>query len=416
MSSNANSLLPGRPLPGQDVVVPRLIGISPAEFASRHWGSEPLLTKAANLPAGFEDLLTADAVDELVSKRGLRTPFIRVAKSGRTLPDKAFTASGGVGAGVTDQVSDDKLVALFADGATIVLQGLHRLWPPIIDFCQRLAAELGHPVQANAYVTPPQNKGFSDHYDVHDVFVLQIAGEKEWSIHRPVHDAPLRDQPWNDRSDDVERVAAEPPLLQTVLRPGDCLYLPRGYLHAATALGSVSTHLTIGIHTWTHQSLAEQLMKLALERAGNDPELRRSLPYGLAVTDPASTRDAVAEVRRRLIASLERVDADEVSAGLSANIRQSQRAAPVGPLRQLADADRLQPDTRLSLRPYLEWTLDKVDEDRWLLRSRAGDLGLSSVERAGFDRLVNEQCVTAHDIGLALARRLLLAALVAVSE
>ena len=85
-----------------------------------------------------------------------------------------------MGAGVADQVSDDKLVRLFADGATMVLQGLHRVWPPIIAFSQQLAAELGHPVQANAYVTPPQNQGFSDHYDVHDVFVLQIAGEKRW--------------------------------------------------------------------------------------------------------------------------------------------------------------------------------------------------------------------------------------------
>ena len=416
MSSNAHSLLPGRPPPGQDAVVPRLIGISSAEFASRHWGSEPLLTKSENLPAGFEDLLTADAVDELVSRRGLRTPFIRVAKSGRTLPDKAFTASGGVGAGVTDQVSDDKLVALFADGATIVLQGLHRLWPPIIDFCQRLAAELGHPVQANAYVTPPQNKGFSHHYDVHDVFVLQIAGEKEWSIHRPVHEAPLRNQPWNERGADVERAATEPPLLQTVLHPGDCLYLPRGYLHAATALGSASTHLTIGIHTWTRHTLAEQLMQLALERAGDDPELRRSLPYGLDVTEPASTRDAVADVRTRLIASLEQLDADEVSAGLSAKVRQSQRAAPVGPLRQLADADQLQPGTRLSLRPYLGWTVDKIGDDRWMLRSRAGDLSLSTAERAAFDRLATEQYVTAGSLGLDLARRMLLGALVVVAE
>ena len=38
-------------------------------------------------------------------------------------------------------------------------------------------------MQANAYITPPQNQGFSHHYDVHDVFVLQLAGEKEWTIH-----------------------------------------------------------------------------------------------------------------------------------------------------------------------------------------------------------------------------------------
>ena len=163
--------------------------------------------RPTQLPSPYTDLLDADAIDELVSERGLRTPFLRVAKGGSTLSESAFTAPGGVGAGVADQVSDDKLVRLFADGSTLVLQGLHRVWPPIIALCQQLATELGHPVQANAYVTPPQNQGFSNHYDVHDVFVLQIAGEKRWQIHAPVLESPLRDQPWNDRRAAVERRA-----------------------------------------------------------------------------------------------------------------------------------------------------------------------------------------------------------------
>ena len=119
-------------------------------------------------------------------------------------------------------------------------------------------------MQANAYVTPPQNQGFSAHYDVHDVFVLQIAGEKRWRIHPPVLVSPLRDQPWNDRKADVEKRAEEPALIEAVLTPGDCLYLPRGYLHAATALGGVSTHLTLGIHVWTRFALVQQLMEQAL--------------------------------------------------------------------------------------------------------------------------------------------------------
>ena len=61
------------------------------------------------------------------------------------------------------------------------------------------------PRQVNAYVTPAQNTGFSDHYDVHDVFVLQVAGEKRWRIREPVHPSPLRDQPWTDRRSESSR-------------------------------------------------------------------------------------------------------------------------------------------------------------------------------------------------------------------
>ena len=82
-------------------------------------------------------------------------------------------------------------------------------------------------MQVNAYVTPAQNTGFSDHYDVHDVFVLQVAGEKRWRIREPVHPSPLRDQPWTDRrTRGRRRPPRRPPLLEETLRPGDCLYLP----------------------------------------------------------------------------------------------------------------------------------------------------------------------------------------------
>lgn len=204
----------------------RLVTLPVDEFASRVWGREPLLSSAAELGCGFDDLLTPAAVDELVSQHGLRTPFLRVAKGGSTYADSQFTDGGGVGAAVADQVSDDKLLRLFAEGATMVLQGLHRTWPAITAFAQQLSADLGHPVQANAYVTPPQSTGFSDHYDVHDVFVLQISGEKRWRIHTPVHALPLRDEPWADHRAAVETAAATPPLIETTLRPGDCLYLP----------------------------------------------------------------------------------------------------------------------------------------------------------------------------------------------
>ena len=49
----------------------------------------------------------------------------------------------------------------------------------------------------------------------------------------------------------------------TVLEPGDALYLPRGYLHSATALGGVTVHLTLGVHSWTRYAVAEELVALA---------------------------------------------------------------------------------------------------------------------------------------------------------
>jgi lysine-specific demethylase/histidyl-hydroxylase NO66 len=398
----------------EDSVLPRLIAVDRNQFASQYWGQQPLRSPADDLPAsGFTELLDAQAIDELVSKRGLRTPFLRVAKNGATLADRTFTAPGGVGAGIADQVSDDKLVRLFADGSTLVLQALHRVWPPILEFCQRLAAELGHPVQANAYVTPPQNQGFSAHYDVHDVFVLQIEGEKRWRIHRPIFESPLRDQPWADRKAHVEKQAQEPPLIEALLRPGDCLYLPRGYLHAATALGGVSTHLTLGVHVWTRYALAEQLMHQALQALANNPAVRASLALGIDVADPTELRQDVELVTAALADAVKHADIDQMSEALLRNARSNQRAEPVGPLKQLRDADVITADTQIVLRRHLIASLDHTGADI-VLRSRAGDLTVAESDVAPLKTLLTAGVARAGDLSLDLARRLLLAGVVIV--
>ncbi len=395
----------------QQPALSRLIGIDVEEFARNYWGQQALLTPVVVDANGFADLLDVDAVDELVSERGLRTPFLRVARNGATLGDATFTAPGGVGATIGDQVSDDKLVRLFADGATMVLQALHRAWPPVARFCQRLAADLGHPVQANAYVTPPQNQGFSNHYDVHDVFVLQIAGEKRWIIHEPVHVAPLRHQPWTDRRAAVEQRAAQEPLIDVVLRPGDCLYLPRGFLHAATALGGVSTHLTLGVHNWTRYGLADHLLQQALHTVATDPEVRASLPLGIEVTDPYEMTADVTLVRERLISALQRVDPATLAAALAPAARSGQRAAPIGPLRQLRAADRLDESSRLAVRPYLAASLTDRTDGGLVVASRAGEVTIADADRDSFVAWWRAGAGTAGQLGLALARTLLLTGL-----
>jgi ribosomal protein L16 Arg81 hydroxylase len=397
----------------EDSVLARLIAVDRDEFASQYWGQQPLLSQAADLQGGFAELLDANAIDELVSQRGLRTPFLRVAKNGATLADKAFTTPGGVGAGIADQVSEDRLVRLFADGATLVLQALHRTWPPVLEFCQRLAAELSHPVQANAYVTPPQNQGFSAHYDVHDVFVLQIDGEKQWRIHSPVLVSPLRDQPWNERKADVAKRAEEQPLMEAVLKPGDCLYLPRGYLHAATALGGVSTHLTLGIHVWTRFALAQQLVEQALRTVAEDPVIRTSLALGVDVSDPSQVGPDFDVVAAILADAIKHSDIDQMSGPLLQQARVSQRAAPIGPLKQLRDADAISVDTRIVLRGYLAATLDH-SRSRILVRSRAGELQVAEDDVGPLKALLANGVARAGDLGLDLARRLLLAGLAVV--
>lgn len=378
----------------------------PERFTSDVWGRAALHTPAADLPGTVADVFSQDAVDELVARRGLRTPFLRVARDGTTLADRDFTAPGGVGATIADQLSDSALLRLFADGATMVLQALHRTWEPVGELAQGLAAELGHPVQVNGYITPAQSRGFDDHYDVHDVFVVQVAGTKHWRVRPPVHPHPLRDQPWTDRRADVARAAEADPALDVVLQPGDTLYLPRGWLHSAVALGGVSTHLTMGVHTWTRTSLLEQVLAEVRTALAADPDLRAPLGVGVDVADPRSVADDLELVRARVGRALGEVDGAAVATRLARAARAAQRPAPVGPLAQLAAADALTEGTGLVLREHVAATLDGA-----VVRSRAGELVLEPDEVDAAAALLAGGAATAGDLGLGLARRLLVAGL-----
>src|SRR5918995_1824643 len=99
----------------------RCISIDPQEFARTHWGRSPLLSRSAALPRDFDDLLSATAVDELLAERGVRAPFIRVAKEGGVVAKDGYLAAAGFGAEMPDQVDSAKVLAQFAAGATIVL-------------------------------------------------------------------------------------------------------------------------------------------------------------------------------------------------------------------------------------------------------------------------------------------------------
>ncbi len=390
----------------------RCIRVDPATFAAEHWSRAPLLSRAATLPRGFDDLLDLDAVDELLSRRGLRTPFLRMAKDGNVIETRRFTRSGGAGAEIGDQVADDAVARLMADGATAVLQGLHRVWPPVIEFAAALGSDLGHPVQVNAYVTPPSSRGFSAHYDVHDVFVLQLSGSKRWVIHAPVLDAPLRSQPWGDRSEAVASAArTNDPLIEAVLEPGDALYLPRGFLHAAQSLGETSAHLTVGVHPVTRYALVEAL----LSGAADEAELRTSLPVGVDLSSGDGIAADVEASVRALVRHLADADPDDVARRLRARVWPASRPEPLSPLRQARAVAAVDAGMRICRRPHLRWTVSAgADPERVQVESPHARLSLPRTDAAALEVIAAGGVVTVGQLPgldadgqISLVRRLL---------
>ena len=299
----------------------------PAAFLDRTWGRRAALYERADRD-GFDDLLSFDDVDRILSTTSLRTPSFRLIEAGTSIPESAYTRSGRTGSKPVAGMADPaRVFALFADGATIVLQGLHRYWEPVTRFNRALELELGHPCQVNAYITPPSAQGLALHDDPHDVFVLQAFGRKRWEVHAAPGE-PVR-HPLDARLD-----------------PGDCIYMPKGTPHAASTQETLSGHLTVGVHAATWRDAVGDVVGRAEREAGLD----EPIPGGWT-RDIDAFAAGLGERVDALRAALERVDVADVADARAERFLTNRGSLLRGALVDQQALDRLDDGTRLARRP-----------------------------------------------------------------
>ena len=265
------------------------------DFFSNYWEHQHLLLQR-NRPNYYESLITAADMENIISDSDARYPAIRLAKGGGYFPPEAYTRNVKHGdesfLGVPDvrKISEE-----YRRGATVALPAIHRNWKALGVLCERLQGEFDHPAHANVYITPGNAAGFTPHYDIHEVFVLQIAGKKRWSIYAPVTELPHRSQLFTP-----EAYAGQAPIAEAELVAGDLLYLPRGFLHSTTTSDSFSAHVTIGITVYTLADLLKEYVQTAIA----DVVQRRALPPGFA-----SRADLKPSLKEQLSAALDRLRA-----------------------------------------------------------------------------------------------------------
>ena len=304
----------------------RCVG-DPDRFAREHWARAPLYRPGAD-PTAFANLFSLGDVDHILTSTTPRFPAFRMVKEGKQLDPRSYTRSGRVGGQPVDDLADPGCVyEHFHAGATIVLQSLHRFWPPLARLSRDLELALTHPVQVNAYITPPASRGLGIHHDEHDVFVLQVYGRKRWDVHDP------------DGRPEDRLIVAE-------LAPGDCLYIPQRFPHAAWTAQTASVHLTVGVvpTTWA------DVLRRAVTSAVEDALSGAPLPAGFAV-DPAALTGGVAEqlgeVRRRL----DKLDPAAIAVAAADRFWSSRPPILTGQLQQLLALDEIGEDTVVRRRP-----------------------------------------------------------------
>jgi hypothetical protein len=172
------------------------------------------------------------------------------------------------------------IAARFERGHTLLISDAALFSPRLQALCNQIQRETLIYVQANAYLTPPNEQGFALHHDTHDTLVLQIEGTKKWHVRKPVVELPIESQPSTPA-----RAAGDVHIYE--LQAGDTLYLPRGFRHECTTGTTRSLHLTLAMLPVRAIELAEAALRVA---ATTDVELRRSLAFGWQDTEGFAER------------------------------------------------------------------------------------------------------------------------------
>lgn len=266
-----------------------------ASWAAR-LGGEAFLAQAftrshhhSPCPGTFDALLTWNELNTILVTHRLSPPRLRLARGGEHVDVSKYATPVTNRRGSTwHRLQPAAVHDQLADGASLVLDSIEEMHPPIAAAAEALERFVRTPVQVNAYASWTAEQGFGRHWDDHAVVVLQVAGAKRWRLYGPTRQAPG----WRD----VE-FPEEPqgdPVAEIVLHEGDILYVPRGWWHEVTAdQGQPSLHLSFGLLP----STGAEFLGWVVDQLRGHLAVRQDAPRFA----PAADQAAYVEVLRKVL-------------------------------------------------------------------------------------------------------------------
>lgn len=243
--------------------------MSPEQFFWEYWEKQPLhlQRKDPRVAHYYRSLFQLSDLQELGSEdleyyRDINTVRCMNGKK------KVFNKAG--------KVKYDVLIRnMVQNKATVQFHQPQRFKDELWRIQENLESFFGALVGSNVYITPPDSQGLPAHYDDVEVFILQLEGQKQWRLYKPI--VPL--------AADYSIVTEETLGTAThdiTLKAGDLLYFPRGTIHQASTLPGAnhSTHLTISTYqkmSWG-DLLLDILPGILCESSRTDVTLRYGMP------------------------------------------------------------------------------------------------------------------------------------------
>jgi ribosomal protein L16 Arg81 hydroxylase len=208
-------------------VLQELLGPVPiSEFLQRAFSRAPLAMpdRAGRYTTHFTEADFACMVEHPCST-------LRVVRNGHMVQDNAHLA--------WSEAQD-----FHRRGHTLWVRHAERACPKVQAIAEAFAYFFHSPVDIQVYLTPNHNQAFGWHYDLEEVFIIQVQGCKEYTIRQnTLNPSPVRNNMPADLGYERETSRLR---MSCRLEAGDWLYIPSGWWHIARTQAE-SIHLSIGV-------------------------------------------------------------------------------------------------------------------------------------------------------------------------
>lgn len=315
------------------------------DFSENYWGKKPLIIKRED-KSYFKSLLSVADVDEVLDFHRPKGNSIRVVKNQEPLDKTKYENEDG-------SLNLNQIYASYADGYTIVVNEIDRLWKPLKNLCHNTKGVLNHKTVANMYLTPKNQKALLPHYDTHDVFVVQVEGKKHWKLYDAEYTTPIVNsfQPIFQR-EQLKNVK------DIILNAGDMMYIPRGIPHEAVTTDESSLHLTIGVFP---TQWLDFLTKSLHYMAQTNIELRQALPIGFMDSNKISlTEDIKNKLQNLLNTVLQENNTEGANMYLAEESRIAQKPISDGHFESLDEMNELELNSYLVKRENMNCKVQQM--------------------------------------------------------
>jgi ribosomal protein L16 Arg81 hydroxylase len=260
--------------------------LAPGDFIKDYWGRKFLHLPG---PQGrFSSLFPWPVVNEMLETHRFVPPRLRLTQDGKAISPDLFMKSGHLQAA--------ELTRLLRDGATLIVDSVDEVHAPLKAFAQQLGRTLQARINVNLYAGWRTSHGFDVHWDNHDVFILQIAGKKQWKIWAATDKYPTKNSVELGKTPPTS-----PPVWDALLADGEVLYLPRGWWHVAIPIDEPTLHLTVGIFKPTGTDIA----RWVTDGIENDERMAMDVPL---LAEPAAQAAYATGIREAIREAFDRPD------------------------------------------------------------------------------------------------------------